>query len=56
MAACLEKLDLDEDEELEVKTPKISHPIIASIKDDIVKDAYACNCDDYEVCEYEAGD
>lgn len=54
MAACLEKLD--EDVGLEVKFPKINHPIVASIKDDIVRDEYACNCDDYEVCEYEAGD
>lgn len=48
-------LEVEQDEELEIKTPKIGHPIVASIKDDIAKDVFACNCDDYEVCEYEAG-
>lgn len=49
--------ELEESEkELEVKAPRADHPIVAFFMAEIVADVYACNCDDYEVCQYEAND
>lgn len=44
----------DPEKELEVKAPKIDHPIVAYFIAEVVADVYACNCDDYEACDYEA--
>lgn len=41
---------------LNVQAPKVDHPIVASFIAEVAADAYSCNCDDYEVCEYEAND
>jgi len=46
----------ESEKELEVKAPRVDHPIVASFIAEVVADVHACNCDDYEVCEYEACD
>lgn len=44
------------EEELKVVSPRADHPIIVDIMEIIANEVYACDYDDYEVCEYEAKD